>query len=359
MARDTVLIVGTGAEEIDVISNSLGKEYKAMQYADGKAALSYMSKNHRNIAMIFIDINMKDIDGMLYLKVLNSNGITKVIPVIVYSDETSDEQIEKCFGFGIVEFFVKPLRYSLIKGCTQIVVNLYKTKSDMNAVVKEQTSRIKEKDEQILNINDRIVEVMSSVVEFRNLESGNHVKRIKGCSRIIADSVRKMYPDFYHLTDYDVKLIESASALHDIGKIAISDSILLKPGRLSPDEFEVIKSHTTLGCEILLEMDELASPDYMRVSYSICRNHHERYDGKGYPDNLAGEDIPVEAQIVSLADTYEALQSDQIYRNAYDKETAYKMIMNGECGSFSEKMLSAFSTVKPMLEKLCNEFEDE
>jgi putative two-component system response regulator len=166
----------------------------------------------------------------------------------------------------------------------------------------------------------------------------------------------RFYPSTYDLPPEKIEIIESASALHDIGMIAIPDSILLKPGKLTADEFEVIKSHTTRGCEILGQIRELTSKDSVEISQNIIRHHHEKFDGSGYPDHLAGDAIPIEAQIVSLADVYDSLISDRSYRDAFDMDKAYTMIMQGDAGVFSEKMLECFSKARPVIEMACKKF---
>ena len=197
---------------------------------------------------------------------------------------------------------------------------------------------------------------MSSIVEFRNLESNAHIKKIKGITRIMAQAMIKLYGREYRLTPEKVDVIESASALHDIGMIAIPDAILLKPGKLTPDEFEVVKSHTTRGCEILEQIKELQNKDYIEISYNICRHHHEKYDGSGYPDHLAGDDIPVEAQIVSIVDGYDSLISDRSYRDAFDMAKAYSMIINGDAGVFSDKILDCFKRSRLLIEAFCKQY---
>lgn len=186
------------------------------------------------------------------------------------------------------------------------------------------------------------------------MESGEHIRSVKEYTRILGECFREDYPE-YNLSEQDIDIIVSASALHDIGKIAIPDSILLKPGRLTPDEYEYMKSHTVRGCEILDTIKHIWDENYAKVSYEICRYHHERYDGKGYPDNLVGDQIPISAQLVSVADVYDALVSERCYKEAFDKEEAFHMIINGECGVFSPKLMEVFRKVKDKFEKIASE----
>lgn len=356
MVRNTILVIDDEKSNTDLIKMILEDEYKVITCNNGREALDYLTKNYKEVALIILDLVMPEIDGMVLLKVLNKKGITKLIPVIIMMEWSSPEKIQECYTNGAEDLINKPIIVPLIKGRVHNIINLHKTKLELESIINKKTESIKEQNKDLKNYNDKIVEVMSTVVEFRNLESGGHIKRIKEMSRLMADMVKRLYPNEYHLNDKDVDVIDSASALHDVGKIAISDSILLKPGRLTSDEFDVIKSHTTQGCEILNMIESFQEESYMKVSHNIVRYHHERYDGKGYPDGLSGEDIPIEAQIVSIVDAYEALVGERVYRDAFDKEKAFKMIINGECGAFSKNILDAFSKARPLLEKIADKY---
>lgn len=201
------------------------------------------------------------------------------------------------------------------------------------------------------NMNDKIVEIISNIVEFRNLESGNHVKRVKSFTNTLAKYMANVYPE-YNLNNIDINIITSASALHDVGKIVISDNILLKRGKLSKEEFEIMKTHTTNGCIILNMLNDVLKEKEWIVSYEICKYHHERYDGNGYPEHLKGEQIPISAQIVSIADVYDALVHERIYKEAFPVDVAYNMIQNGECGTFSPKLMKCFSLARKEFETI-------
>lgn len=197
--------------------------------------------------------------------------------------------------------------------------------------------RIK-KQQEIRNTNNRLIEVLSSVVESRDVESGNHIQRIKSLTKILLISIMENYPE-YGLRDEQIEIMSSAAAMHDIGKIAIPDSILLKPGRLTKEEFEVMKEHSVRGCKIINSAAAIQDEEYYKYCYDICRHHHEKYDGKGYPDGLKGDDISIVAQVVSVADVYDALISKRCYKDAYGEEKVFDMILNGECGIFNPKLI--------------------
>jgi HD-GYP domain-containing protein (c-di-GMP phosphodiesterase class II) len=213
---------------------------------------------------------------------------------------------------------------------------------NLESAVARRTVQLLRKNEELRSMSDEVIELLGNVVEARDAESGMHVSRVKGFVRIAAEHIQREYPE-YGLTDDDVNLISAASALHDVGKILIPDSILLKPGRLTPEEFEVMKTHCEKGCEILSKAPMSWGEAYLKYSLQICRSHHEKYDGRGYPDGLAGEDIPIAAQIVSVADCFDALINERRYKPAFSPDEAYSMIMRGECGAFSPKILSVLT----------------
>lgn len=217
---------------------------------------------------------------------------------------------------------------------------------DINESVIERDKR------NVREINTELIETLSTIVEFRDLESGEHISRIKTFTKILLNNAQKLI-DGVEYTKELIEIISAASAMHDIGKIAIPDNILLKPGRLTPEEFDTMKTHTIKGCEILQTIPQIQEATYFKYSYDICRHHHERYDGRGYPDGLKGDEISLEAQIVSLADVFDALTSKRCYKDAYSLDKAAEMIMNGECGVFSEKVLECFKYSLPEMTNFC------
>ena len=215
----------------------------------------------------------------------------------------------------------------------------------LEKIVSERTELLQEKNRQLSRMNEDIIEFMGNIVEARDIESGEHIKRVKGFTYILASQVMRDCPQ-YRLTPEKVRLIASASVLHDVGKIMIPDSILLKPGKLTKEEFEIMKTHSSCGCEILKSAPSDWNAEYLRVSNEITRWHHEKYDGKGYPDGLSGDDIPISAQIVSVADCYDALINKRCYKDAYAYDEAHAMISRGECGMFSPELMKCFAKCK-------------
>ncbi len=338
----------------------LQDEYEVLQAENGKQALQVLEEYHKEIAVVLLDLVMPEMDGYGVLTGMRERKWKDRIPVLVISSEEQVEAEEKCFQYGVSDFIRKPYHKQIVKTRVKNVVDLFQYKNRLEEKVRQQTSQLswqnellRQQAEKLRKNNMEIIDVLGTVVESRNLESGQHIKRIKGFSTILARMLMEAYPE-YGLTGKRVDMISAASALHDVGKIAIPDSILLKPGKLTPEEYEYMKSHSVRGCELVENIKDIWDEEYAKLSYDICRYHHERYDGKGYPDGLAGDDIPIAAQIVSVADVYDALVSKRVYKDAYGKEQAFRMITTGECGVFSPKLLKCFKMVRKSFEQLAD-----
>jgi len=361
--KEKILIVDDIELNREILAVALGDEYPVMEAGDGEQAIRILKEHFHEVAAVLLDLIMPKADGYEVLKYMHEAGLMAHIPVLVISvaSRTDDERI--CLEMGVSDFIHKPFDSMTVRSRVKNIVELFMYKNRLEDRVRIQTENLKRQNELLIQqaekikaSNEKIIDVLGTVVEYRNLESGEHIKRVKGFTGILANKAAQKYPE-YNLTPERINIIVAASALHDVGKISIKDSILLKPGRLSADEFEYMKSHTVRGCDILDQIDGAWDGEYARVSYVICRHHHERYDGKGYPDGLSGEDIPIEAQLVSIADVYDALVSDRVYKEAIDKNKAYHMILMGECGVFSPKLMECFRETKEEFENLAVKFE--
>ena len=356
--RNKILIVDDVELNRAMIGTILEEDYTIVEADNGETALEILDAMKDEIAAILLDLIMPKMDGFQVLEELNRTGIVKKIPVLIISGENSAENEHRCFELGIADFIGKPFNNLIVKRRVRNVADFYNYKNTLEEKVAEQTAvlrkaykTLKAQTEKLKMRNQEIIEVLGTVVEYRNLESGEHVQRVKGYTRILAECFMREYPE-YKLTQEKIDMIVSASALHDIGKIAIPDSILQKPGRLTKDEYEYMKSHTTRGNEIIDSIKSGWDQDARQVSYEIIRHHHERYDGKGYPDGLEGDHIPISAQFVSVADVYDALVNERCYKDAYSPEAAYHMIVRGECGVFSPKIMDCFRKVRKEFEEL-------
>lgn len=347
--KKSILIVDDEELNREILGQIFEDEYNIIMASNGKEALMQLNEHMKEIVLILLDLVMPVVSGYQVLKVLNAKGIQKKIPIILVTANTDEKVMLSCYDLGAVDFILKPFNSQVIRKRGLNMIEMYLNRQKLEAVVKKQKRELSEKEVEIEQFQGKMIDVMSNIVEFRNLESGLHVKRIKGLTGILAQTCMENYPE-YELTRERIDLMVTASAMHDIGKIAIPDGILLKPSRLTDDERQVMMTHTTKGCEILKMLGDVQAEDQYNACYDICRHHHERYDGNGYPDGLKGEEISIEAQIVSIADVYDALVSERVYKSAFDKETAYRMICQGECGAFSEKLLNCLTLSKEAIE---------
>ena len=361
--REKVLIVDDIELNREILAVALGDEYEVLQASDGLQTIEILKTDSEGITAMLLDLIMPNVDGYAVLDYMREHGLLERIPVIVISAESARDVEVKCLEMGVTDFIRKPFDSVTVRRRVKYTAELFMYKNHLEDKVRLQTRELEEKNklfqaqaEQIRETNEKIVDVLGTVVEYRNLESGEHIKRVKEFTNILAEKAAEKYPE-YGLTPEKIAVIVAASPLHDIGKIAIKDSVLLKPGRLTDEEFEYMKTHTTKGCEILTQIAGTRSEEYEKISYEICRHHHERYDGKGYPDGLAGEDIPISAQLVSIADVYDALVSDRVYKKAIEKGKAYQMILDGECGTFSPRLIECFKESRQEFEELVCRYE--
>lgn len=352
MKKPNILIV----DDVDInreILCEMFQGYHTIQAENGKEAIDIIASDPDAISVVLLDVVMPVMDGVAVLKEMKKRKWIDSIPVLLITGEATTEIEREAYRLGASDIIKKPFDAYIVKQRTKNVIELYYNKRHLEEMVDLQTKVLRKQAEELQNVNERIIDVLSNVVEFRNLESGNHVKRVKTFTNILAKYVAQEYPE-YQLDDNEINVITYSAALHDVGKIVVPDAILLKPGRLTPEEFDIMKTHTTRGCEVLdmLAEADIQQGEFGKVSYDICRHHHERYDGRGYPDGLKGEDIPIAAQIVSVADVYDALVTERCYKKAFTTEEAYRMISNGECGVFSPKIMKCFELAREEFESV-------
>ncbi len=326
-------------------------QFEVLEAENGRIALNLIHEFLDEIAIVLLDLVMPDVDGFGVLEEMNRTGLIKTIPVIMITGENDDEKILMGHGLGVSDLVNKPFNPEIILRRVGNVVDLYTHKHHLEQMLEEQRKKLEQQAKKIRQSNQFVIDALSAAVESRNSESGEHIKRIRGLTRVILEEANAYYP----LSDDEIEMISNASATHDIGKIAIPDAILLKPGPLTREEFEIMKTHTVRGCEILESLNYAQDEDYYMYCYDICRHHHERWDGRGYPDALVGEDVPIWAQATSIADVYDALTSKRVYKDAYTHDEAVAMILRGECGCFNPTLLKCFVDVQDrLLEKILN-----
>lgn len=353
-----ILIVDDIKLNREMLTNILKDEYEIVEANNGVEAWEIIIKERKSLFAVLLDLNMPEMDGFQVIEKMRQNKLMDSIPVLIISVENQKETERKCLELGVADFISKPFDNLIVKKRVQNIVNYYTYKNHLEEKVENQMITLR-KQYKVLQVqadklqkkNDEIINIVGNVAEYRSLESGNHIRRVKQYTRILGEYVKDNYPE-YGITKEKLDIIVSASALHDIGKVAIPDSILLNPGRLTDDEFDYLRSHTIRGCELLEDFKNVWSEEYLKVGKEICRSHHERYDGKGYPDGLVGDEIPISAQLVSIVDVYDAMTNERFYKGALAIERVFYMITNGECGIFSPKLLEAFRKVKPKFEEM-------
>ncbi len=346
MNRQQILIVDDEEVNRVILGEIFRDDYDIIEAPNGQEAIERLKEND-NIVLICLDVVMPVLDGFGVLEYMKENDLLNKIPVILITGESVASSEGRAYNYGVADVMHKPFYPHIVMRRSSNIIELYQNKLNMEQKLKEQEEKILAQESRGKKNNEFMIDALSAVVEFRSLETGDHIKRIKYFTRILLKYMAKYFPK-YGLTPEKIDQIARAAALHDIGKIGISDAILLKPGRLTEEEFETMKEHTTIGCEILknFRQSEDEDDEFFQYCYDICRHHHERWDGKGYPDQLVGEEIPLCAQVVAIADVYDALVSNRVYKGAYANNVAYDMIMKGECGEFAPDVLECFELAK-------------
>ena len=349
--QETILIVDDSALNRMVLIEILGKEnYTFLEAENGQQAVELLDC-HPEVDLLLLDITMPEIDGFGVLEIMNQYHWIEETPVIMISAEDAYSFIERAYDLGASDYITRPFDARVVCRRVSNTLMLYAKQKRLVQMVAEQVYE-KEK------VSNTMISILSHIVEFRNNESGLHVVHIRTITELLLRRLRKK-TDRYPLTEADISLISTASALHDIGKINIPEQILNKPGRLTKEEFEIVKTHSAVGEHMLRQIPFNQNEPLVKIAREICRWHHERWDGRGYPDGLKGDEIPISAQVVSLADVYDALTSERCYKAAFDHETALNMIVNGECGAFNPLLLECLMDGADQIKQAMQETEEE
>jgi len=330
-----------------ILADLFQEEYEVLEAENGQQALELILQYREQIAIVLLDIVMPVMDGFQVLERMAKLDLIQTIPVIMITGESDDEKTLMGYALGVSDIISKPFNPKIVSRRVNNVVKLYSHRQELERELKKQKEMLEQQARRIHQSSQFVIDALSTTVEFRNMESGEHIMRVRTLTKIFLEEMREFYP----LTDEQIKTIANVSAMHDIGKIVISDAILLKPGPLTMEEFEIMKTHTIRGCEILDTLNYTQDEESYRYSYDICRHHHERWDGRGYPDGLKGDEISIWAQATSLADVYDALTSERVYKQAYSHEETIRMILNGECGAFNPRLLDMLVRVEGTLQE--------
>ena len=349
--KQQILIVDDSEMNREILTEMLQDDFRILEAENGEEALKMLKQYDTGISLMLLDIVMPVMNGFEVLAAMAREHWMDDIPVIMISSEGSEEYIRRAYEMGIADYIRRPFDAKIVYQRVFNTIKLYAKQRRLISLVADQ---IYEKEKN----NRMMVGILSQIVEFRNGESGPHVLHIQTLTRLLLERLVQKTGQ-YGLSWSEQYMISMASALHDIGKIGIDEKILNKPGKLTKEEFDIMKTHTLIGATMLENLKMYQGEILLEVAYQICRWHHERYDGKGYPDGLVGEEIPISAQVVSLADVYDALISDRVYKKAYSHEQAVKMILNGECGAFNPVLLECLTDIQDHLKEVVNsEFLD-
>ena len=330
-SRQRVLIVDDAELNREMLKSMLIEQFDVVTAENGAQALKIISDKDNEVSIVLLDILMPEMDGFAVLEHMKKHGYLDYLPVIIISAESTADSVDKAYELGATEFITKPFNPAVVRHRVTNNIRLFNRQQALMQVV---TDKVYERNRYAA----MMINILSTVMEVKNGESGLHILHINAITRILAENLLTM-TDKYSYTSEDIQLISNASSLHDIGKMAIPDEIINKPGKLTAEEFEIMKTHSEKGAKLIESLVEYKDEALVKYAYEICLYHHERYDGRGYPCGLKGEEIPIWAQIVSVADVFDALISERVYKAAYTPEKALEMICNGECGEFNPLLI--------------------
>ncbi|WP_294808748.1 diguanylate cyclase [uncultured Gemmiger sp.] len=346
--KPKILIADDSAMNRAILVEMLGDGYDVIEAENGREAVRALQSTPE-IDLLLLDIMMPEMDGFEVLEQMKRYGWIEDVPVVMISAENGSAYVERAYDLGATDFISRPFDMAIVRRRVTNTLMLYTKQKQLVGLVARQVYENQKS-------NNLMINILSHIVEFRNGESGSHVLHIHTATELILNHLVKK-TDKYKLSAADIAMIGTASSLHDIGKINIPEEILNKPGRLTKEEFDIMKTHTTIGAHILENLPFQQEEPLVKVSYEICRWHHERWDGRGYPDGLKGEEIPIAAQVVALADVYDALTSERCYKKAFDHDTAVRMILNGECGTFNPLLMECLTEVADDLHRALTDNE--
>ena len=343
-----ILIVDDDELNRAILTNIFSRFYTIEEAENGEEGLEKILGESGRLAAVLLDVMMPGMDGIQVLRELKAYRLLEQIPVFLITAETSDSTMKEAYELGVMDVIGKPVIPYMVERRVNSVVELFRARKRLGSVVERQQSEILEQARQINQLNQGMIESLSTAIEFRSGESGAHVRRIHDITHFMLTATDMGAG----LSEMEIEQISLAAITHDVGKIAIPDAILNKPGRLTPDEYEIMKQHTVQGASLLAKIPQMRGHKAFQYAYDIARHHHERWDGRGYPDGLKENEISVWSQIVSLADVYDALISKRVYKDAFECGEAVRMIREGQCGVFNPALLECFMEIEPKLRRL-------
>ena len=322
-----------------ILEEILSDVYEIEQAADGMEAISKLYNAIEKPHLVLLDIMMPGMDGFEVLDLMKADPTLKKIPVIFIT--AADEEM-KGLAAGATDYISKPFEPEIVRLRVSNIVELFLYREQLENMVEQKTA-------ELVTTKETFLETMAGMIEYRSLESGQHIKRSMSLTGILVKQLLKTNTYSQELLNKDYHALIKAAALHDVGKIVIPDDILLKPGKLTPEEFKIIETHTVIGSEIVKSMMLHSNDSYLEYCYEISRSHHERWDGNGYPDRLSGEAIPLSARIVAVVDVYDALTNERCYKKAFPHETAIEILQQDSGKHFDPLVIVALMEVQELL----------
>ena len=348
MEPNTILIVDDDEINREILSFLFSQLYQVEQAENGRQGLERILAAPGHYCAVLLDVVMPEMDGLEVLRQLEKAGLVEKIPIFLITAEASDSVMREAYRIGVMDVISKPVVPYVVQRRINSVVELFSARRRLGNVVERQQSELLLQAQKIIRLNQGMIESLATAIEFRDGESGEHVQRIHIITKILLQDT----PLGQGLSKEDIEQIALAAIMHDVGKIAIPDAILNKPGRLTPEEFGIMKTHTVQGALLLEKIPQLRESGFYEYACDIARHHHERWDGRGYPDGLKGDEISIWAQVVSLADVYDALTCKRVYKDAFPREQVLTMIREGQCGQFNPALLESFFSVEEKLNQL-------
>lgn len=345
---DKILVVDDDLVNRKILEKLFSPYYIVLEAEDGQKGIERILQEENRLCAVLLDVLMPGMNGIEVVKKLKELGLLEKIPVFLITSDSSADIMKEAYELGVMDVIIKPVVPYVVIRRVQSIVELFRARKHLSGVVEEQNIVLLEQADKIIRLNQGMIEALATAIEFRNEESGGHVQRISKITRILLENT--VFGK--GLTAAEIDNIALAAVMHDVGKITIPDAVLIKPGKLTAEEYKIMQSHTTKGVTILESIPQLYDSGIYEYACDIARHHHERWDGRGYPDGLKGDKISPWAQVVSLADVYDALNCRRVYKPPFPRKKAVEMICTGQCGTFNPQLMEEFLTVEDKIYEL-------
>lgn len=353
-SADRMLIVDDDAVNRMILRALFTPFYTVIEAEDGYAGMEQITRAGNRLCAVLLDVRMPGMDGIEVLRRMKALGLLEKIPVFLITADSREDVVKEAYELGVMDVLSKPVVSYMVVRRVRSVVELFETRKHLRTVVENQNAALLEQAEKIIRLNQGMIEALATAIEFRSEESGGHVQRISSITRLLLENT--VFGE--NLSRVEIDNITLAAVMHDVGKITIPDAVLTKPGKLTAEEFALMQSHTTKGEALLESIPQFHGSEIYAYACDIARHHHERWDGRGYPDALAGDEISPWAQVVSLADVYDALSCRRVYKPPFPRKQVTEMICTGQCGVFNPLLLDGFLAVEEGLYELYRELPE-